>query len=464
MRAGINTLIVDVKPLSGEVLYNSKYAPRLGEVDGKRFPKSFDLLAAIVEEGHSAGLPMHAAVNLFSEGHRRWSRGPAYDHPEWQVTMYEAVRTATLGNQSIRIELVDPWEPMDAPAVYTRRSGTSVAPEAGRRYIVIEGAAVSAIVDEPAGGIRVPEDGCIIALPASCAAAIRPGDEVTWRAVPVFRSAAESMAPSFGIFVNPIGPAREYELRMIQEIVSGYDIDGIVFDRMRYPNLYADFSSTSREAFEAWLGRGALRWPEDVFTINDVPWLAPIQGKYYKEWLEWRARQIRNFVEEAVELIRSIKPSVRVGVYVGSWYESYYEVGVNWGSAKFRPGYDWMTPTYDETGFAELFDYICTGCYYPLATRADARACRQPEGATVEAACQVSRQAVGDASCLYGSLYLRDYRGNPRGFNSAIEAAEQHTDGVMLFDLIYLEEYGWWPMLERAFPTRAAGPHDAVSE
>ena len=48
-RAHVNTLIVDVKPLSGEVLYASKIAPRLRVWKGKPVP-DFDVLAAFVEE------------------------------------------------------------------------------------------------------------------------------------------------------------------------------------------------------------------------------------------------------------------------------------------------------------------------------------------------------------------------------------------------------------------------------
>ena len=356
-RARVETLIVDVKPLGGEVLYKSRLAPRLGAVEGRRYPESFDLLAAAIEEGKSRGIRVHAAINVFSEGHREWGRGPAYEHPEWQVTMYE-------------------------------------------------------------------------------------GD---------FRSAAESRTPSYGIFVNPIGPARDYELAIIEEIVSSYEIDGIILDRMRYPNLYADFSESSRAAFEKWLGRGPIRWPDDVFTVNDPRGMQPIQGKHYKEWLEWRAWQIRDFAAEATTLARSIRPAAEVAVYVGSWYESYYDVGVNWGSKDFHGGYPWMTPTYNETGFAEMADYICTGCYYPVLTRAEARAAGRPEGATVEAACDLSRTAIRDAAPVYGSLYLRDYGGNPDSFRRAMEIVTEKTDGIMLFDLVYLEDYGWWPLIEEAF-------------
>lgn len=465
-RASIGTLIVDVKPLVGEVLYASKHAPRLGEVDGRKFPESFDLLAAMVEEGHSRGINVHAAVNVFSEGHREWGRGPAYERPEWQMTMYEAVRTVRFSSGlSLRVEILDPWHPSDLPAIYTRKSGGMLSCDPGKRCIAISGSAVAAVTNEPGTKLAIPEDGCVLCLPDSGASRnVKAGDRVTFRSEPVFRSAAESRISSYGIFVNPIGSARDYELQIIEEIASNYDIDGIVFDRMRYPNLYADFGPASREAFEAWLGHGPIRWPDDVFAIADFPWLPPDPGRYYKEWLEWRAWQIRDFADEAVRLVRSIRPGVKSGVYVGSWYESYYDVGVNWGSSKFHAGYPWMTPEYNRTGFAELFDYICTGCYYPVPTREEARAAGRPEGATVEAACQLSCEAISGACPAYGSIYLRDYEDNPEGFRKAIETAVSNSDGVMLFDLVYLEDYGWWPIVEEEFAIQAVAPHESDAQ
>ena len=356
-RAGIDTVIVDVKPLGGEVLFLSEYAPRLGEVNGKQYPESFDLLTAAVKEGHTRGVEVHAAINVFSEGHREWGRGPAYEHPDWQVISYEARG---------------------------------------------------------------------------------------------FKRCEQSDLFSYGIFVNPIGPAREYELKIMREIASKYEIDGIILDRMRYPNLHADFSDTSRNAFEAWLGQGTIIWPDGVFLIED-PKLPPRPGRYYKQWLEWRAQNIKDFVQEAVGLIRSIKPSLTIGNYVGSWYESYYDVGVNWGSQSFHAGYDWMTAGYHETGLAELFDYLCTGCYYPIPTIAEARTAGRSEGATVEAAARLSCDVVQGASPVYASLYLKDYAGNPEGFRKAVRTAMDNSQGVMLFDLVYLEEYGWWPLIEEEF-------------
>lgn len=169
-QAKINTIIVDIKPLAGEVLYLSEIAPRLKVVKGYPYPESFDLLQTMIKEGHSVGIPVHACINVFSEGHRQWNRGPAYSHPEWQVITYEG------GNP------------------------------------------------------------------------------------PKFSLMQDSRHTTFGVFVNPIGPAREYELAIIKEIINRYDVDGIVFDRMRYPNIYADFSPISKSAFEKWAGIYDLRW------------------------------------------------------------------------------------------------------------------------------------------------------------------------------------------------------------
>jgi hypothetical protein len=460
-RAKINTLIVDVKPLGGEVLYMSKHAPRLGVVDGFAYPESFDLLQAMIEEGHARGIRIHAAINVFSEGHREWDRGPAYQHPEWQATMYEGIwHIGFPGGQSVTVELLDPWNPSDEPVIYTRKSGQTRSCDAGKICTVISDSRVVAVMDDPAVPVDVPSDGCVLSLPKPMWSGVRVGDAVSFSAEPAFRSAQESRVSTFGIFVNPIGPAREHELKIIEEIVSRYDIDGIIFDRMRYPNLYADFGPETRAAFEAWLGHGNIEWPNDVFRISDLPWMLATPGRYYKDWLEWRAWQIHDFASDASLLVRSTKPGVTVGAYVGSWYESYYDVGVNWGSTEFHAGYSWMTPEYNRTGYAEFFDYMCTGCYYPLATKAEARATGRPEGATVEAACELSRQATHGAAPVYGSLYLRDYDGKPDDFRRAIEVTVGSSDGVMLFDLVYLDKYGWWPLLEAGFPEKSIAPHD----
>ena len=47
--AHINTIVLDIKPLCGLVLYNSKIAPRMSEWEGRKYPKGYDLLQTVIE-------------------------------------------------------------------------------------------------------------------------------------------------------------------------------------------------------------------------------------------------------------------------------------------------------------------------------------------------------------------------------------------------------------------------------
>src|SRR5206468_295587 len=92
-KARINTVIVDVKPLSGQVLYRSGLAPRLKEWKGAAYPADFDLLKTVIDEGHARGIKVHAAINVFAEGHKGARAGPAYSRAPWQTVIYDVQRT-----------------------------------------------------------------------------------------------------------------------------------------------------------------------------------------------------------------------------------------------------------------------------------------------------------------------------------------------------------------------------------
>src|SRR5205085_4673827 len=63
-KANINTVVVDVKPLSGQVLYVSKVAPRLTEWKGFQYPLDFDLLGTVLFEAKRRGIKVYASVNI----------------------------------------------------------------------------------------------------------------------------------------------------------------------------------------------------------------------------------------------------------------------------------------------------------------------------------------------------------------------------------------------------------------
>lgn len=468
-KANITTLVVDVKPISGHVLFTSKIAEPLVEWRGKTYPR-FDVLAAFIEEGHRAGIEIAASLNVFSEGHKHHKIGLAYKKTEWQSVTYLVDRGLVAPNGA-RLPIRAESEPIDPnrTTVYgasyvqdpTPTHGTTlaIALDSDRR---VAGMVDTALLgDEP---LTAPDDGQMLVVSDKAmewaARNLRAGDitryEAIGRRLPIVEAGTEPVAA----FVNPLHPeARRYELSLLQEVAQNYNVDAIVFDRMRYSSLYNDFSELSRGAFEKWLGQPINRWPEDVLSHNPIPGEPPRRGPLFKKWLEFRARVIRDFVREATETLRAIKPNLQFGAYVGSWYGEYYGVGVNWGSEKFPVRLSWASPTYHETGYAEFLDWLSTGCYYPIPTREEARVLRQPEGGTVETAAELSLTAVANSVPVYAGLYVLNYVNRPDAFARALNVAVKKSNGVMIFDVSYIYDYGWWPLLEQTFSQPVTPPH-----
>jgi hypothetical protein len=264
-----------------------------------------------------------------------------------------------------------------------------------------------------------------------------------WQVVFYDKSEPDSSA----IFVNPIHPeVKTYELSIIKEVVSSYNIDGIVLDRCRYPNVYGDFSDLSRTAFEKYILQPVERWPEDIFEIHMAGNEKQIQpGKWYKKWIEWRAGNITAFVKEAKAIVKSIKPSCLFSIYVGSWYPLYFNEGVNWASRTYMPSLEWASDNYHQVAYGDELDFIMTGCYYPEVTKKEAYENGRPaEWYSVEGAIEISLEALNGQIPVVASLYLKDYEGNRNQFAKAVNLCRERSHGVMLFDTIYLESYGWW--------------------
>ena len=367
--AHINRLVVDVKPLSGEVLYNSQIAPHLRQWQGKPVP-DFDTLAAFVEEGHRAGLRVDAAINILSEGHKLYKIGPAYRHPDWQSVVLTVDR-GLIAPDNARLPVRVPNEPddpnkptllledravltgdpngrigLDSGETKTNRNDAANAPYGQQFHISldeknrVDGMADSALLgDDP---LLAAENGRLILVSRDedrqwCSAHLRPNEKVWFDVrntrVPIAQAAHEKIA----CFVNALNPEpRRYELSVVREILTHYKIDGLVLDRCRYSNIYNDFSDVSRAAFARWLGRPVRHWPEDVFAFSPQPGNDPVHGPLFKLWLEFRAQVIRNFVAEVAQTVRTTRPDVTLGTYVGAWYPTYYGVGVNWGSEENR--------------------------------------------------------------------------------------------------------------------------------
>ncbi len=375
---GFTHAIVDMRPISGEVLYDSEYAPKMTEWKGYTRP-DFDFLGHFIKKGHELGLEVHASLNTFVAGHNHLDRGVCYtDHPEW------------------------------ASIVYT-----------------------------PDGMISIMD-----------------------------------MKRKYSAMTNPINPEyQEYILNVFKEIVRKYpELDGIMMDRVRYDGIMADFSELSREKFEEYIGEKVERFPEDIFEWKKEGEGRPVvsRGKHFMKWIEWRTKNIYDFMAKARAEVKSVNPDICFGTYTGAWYPSYYEVGVNFASNTYDPSqeFDWATPEYKNYGYAELMDLYTTGNYYTnisyedylknndiVWNETDSEG-RQGTWYCVEGSCDKLRGILGENKFM-GGILADQFYDNPADLARTIEMNLRKSDGLMVFDIVHIITKNMWNEVEAGM--RAGG-------
>lgn len=87
---GFTDIVVDVRPISGHLLYESDYAPLLTEWNGKEINYTFDYLGYYIEKAHKLGIKVQASLNTFVAGHNYMDEGPIYEggKADWATIVY----------------------------------------------------------------------------------------------------------------------------------------------------------------------------------------------------------------------------------------------------------------------------------------------------------------------------------------------------------------------------------------
>ncbi|AFD07737.1 alpha amylase family protein [Solitalea canadensis] len=377
--AGVTDVVIDVKPITGEVLYPSKIAPVMQDWDGFKKTENFDLLTVCIEEGHKLGLVVHASTNVFVAGHNFFDRGVVYSDS-------------------------------------TKRSWAS---------------------------LNNTPDG------------LKP---------------ITSIKKKYSSMLNPVRrDVQEYELSILKELIGMYPkLDGIILDRVRYDGIEADFSNESREAYEKYAGHKVANFPDDIYKYEkegDKP--VRKEGVEFKKWVEFRAKVISDFIWEARKELKAINPKISYGDYTGSWYPTYYEVGVNWASKEInaKDYFDQATPEYNKFGYAEALDLYTSGCYYYEVDKSESKhidknnkertEAGQHKGTadfyTVEGSNELAVKLMNGKAPMYGGLYVDQYNGHPEQFVRAMKMCQKKSDGVMIFDIVHIINNNWWNELKEGF-------------
>jgi uncharacterized lipoprotein YddW (UPF0748 family) len=130
------------------------------------------------------------------------------------------------------------------------------------------------------------------------------------------------------------------EIASMVEVARDYDVDGIHFDYIRYPDGEHCFCAGCRKRFERSQGRTVANWPKAVLA----------SGPLREAWLDWRRNNITAVVRAVSEQARALKPKIKISAAVFP----------NWATDRASVGQDWKL--WCENGYV---DFVCPMDYTP---------------------------------------------------------------------------------------------------
>ena len=454
--SGVTTLVLDIKPIEGSVLYRSRIAPFFKKKDIE-MDSSHDPLAVLIAEAHSLGLEVFASLNVFCEGKNGF--GLAYTKKDWASQAYTQALYLEKDGNLMAIARYNTYPKAKELSYLTADSYDSLS-VAGAAAIIKDNK-VAEIVTK--GEVSLHDNPVVYGLD-SMAEILKQhlGSRL------VVKNEIRPVSAWADIphgFVNPLLPqVQAYELALLEEVISHYQIDGIVLNKVRYHSINCDFSPKTRKLFEDYLGKEVENWPEDILTLKFTDGKKQFElGPLAKEWFYFRSLGIKDFIIKARERVKSLRPDLVFGDYSDSWYPDYYALGANWASNKYQFDSPLAKDGYKDTGYAEVLDFLISGNYYEdvylkdLENKVKAKVAIRTEAGQspeykpwhcVEGAAELVNQVILKATTVYGGLYLLKYHQKPEVIKEAIQVCLNKSAGVMLFDLVYIDHYDWWDLIK----------------
>ncbi|MFA6870855.1 MAG: alpha amylase family protein [Bacteroidaceae bacterium] len=250
-------------------------------------------------------------------------------------------------------------------------------------------------------------------------------------------------------FLNPVNDKVQNFLCLMLKDLAKYDLDGIILDRGRFLSLQSDFSTETRTKFQTYIGNVTLtNYPADILAPNSKS-LPKTFPTYLSKWLEFRVKTIHDFMQKARDAVKGVNTSIKFGVYVGGWYSSYYDSGVNWASKKYKTAiyYNWASNNYKDYGYADLMDQMIIGAY------ASPSKVRGTTEWTMEGFCSLAMDKIkGDCPLVvggpdvgnwdYNNLFTQEQEN--QAIVQSVKACMDACDGYFLFDMIHLKLANQW--------------------
>lgn len=148
----------------------------------------------------------------------------------------------------------------------------------------------------------------------------------------------------------PSHPANQkLEIAAMIEVAKKYDVDGLHFDYIRYPDGNTCYCAGCRARFEKVIGKKLADWP-GVLTKDPA-----LQA----QWLEFRRAQITRVVSAVSEAVRKIRPTIQVSAAVyKNWLIHRDTVGQDWKLWCERGYLDFVCPMDYTAGNAQFENMV----------------------------------------------------------------------------------------------------------
>jgi len=177
--------------------------------------------------------------------------------------------------------------------------------------------------------------------------------------------AVDSSGNVYPAWICPVKQeTRDIIKAQLEEVATNYDIDGFMFDYIRYDNIDMCYCSECKAKFEAWLGE----------TIPDSNWppspsdFAP-GGSRHGEFLEWRIVPLTELVRDVRNWMLAIKPDLEFSIAAWTLFQdspTYWRYWIGQDTTDWvAKGYlDMVAPMMYTSNLADIQDYIQTDFEY----------------------------------------------------------------------------------------------------
>lgn len=133
---------------------------------------------------------------------------------------------------------------------------------------------------------------------------------------------------------------QKLEIASMVELARRYELDGIHFDYIRYPDTEHCYCNGCKERFSTSQNVRLASWPSDVRE----------GGSQREAWLDWRRANITTVVKAVSQQARAVRPRLKISAAVFP----------NWNTDRDRIGQDWVL--WCKEGY---LDFVCPMDYTP---------------------------------------------------------------------------------------------------